>query len=64
MSKFHLFLDEHNYPAKLLVTDTDASDWEQNTLFLNALDDFMGGDVKTLVIPGGGNDEVKVYDRA
>lgn len=62
-TQFHLFLDEDKRPAKLLVAGNDSSDWDANTLFLDALNDFMDGDAKTLVIPRGAG-KVKVYDRA
>lgn len=59
-TQFHLFLDEDNRPGKLLVAGNDSSDWEQNTMFLDALNDFMDGDAKTLVIPKGAG-KVKVH---
>ena len=61
MPKIDLFLDENNYPAKLLASDVDVSDDEAYQLLYDALTGFMEGDAKTLI--AAGDYTVKVHDR-
>lgn len=59
--KLHLFLDEGNYPAKLLVAGADASDMEAHQLLIDGVTGFMDGDAKTMIVAD--NFDVEVYSR-
>jgi hypothetical protein len=61
MPKLDLFLDEHNYPAKLLMSDVSTEDMEDHQLLTDGLAGFMSGDAKVLIIAD--EYDVKVHDR-
>ena len=50
MPKIDLFLDEHNYPAKLLASGLATEDMESHQLLTDCLSGFMAGDAKVLII--------------
>lgn len=62
MPKIDLFLDENQYPAKLLASNLDTSDMEAHQLLMDGLNSFMAGDAKVLIIAD--DYDVKVHDRA
>lgn len=61
MAKIDLFLDEHNFPAKLLASGLNTADMESHQLLTDGLSGFMAGDAKVLLIAD--EYDVTVHDR-